>query len=76
MFLPRALLRAFSVLQVEVTSHATLCCAFFSFLVFCQGGEEVPSFQCRSCGYGFNLNWVATSLEAIFGVNDQPLDMG
>eukprot|EP00117_Sycon_ciliatum_P040775 scpid17946/ scgid29916/ len=40
-----------------------------------EDGQEVPSFQCRSCGYGFNLNWVATSLEAIFGVNDEPVDL-
>lgn len=32
------------------------------------GGQEVPSFQCRQCGYGFNLDWTATCLETVFNV--------
>ena len=31
-------------------------------------GQEIPSFQCRHCGYGFNLDWTATSLETVFSV--------
>jgi hypothetical protein len=32
------------------------------------GKEEVPSFQCRQCGYGFNLDWTATNLETVFNM--------
>ncbi|XP_065833526.1 uncharacterized protein [Oscarella lobularis] len=36
--------------------------------------QEVPSFQCVKCGYGFNLDWTATSLESIFNVTSEGED--
>uniref|UniRef100_A0A7M5WJM3 CCHC-type domain-containing protein n=1 Tax=Clytia hemisphaerica TaxID=252671 RepID=A0A7M5WJM3_9CNID len=31
-----------------------------------KGDDEWPSFQCRNCTYGFNLDWNKTNLEKIF----------
>ena len=38
---------------------------FFTTLYFL-GQHEWPSFQCRGCTYGFNLDWKQTNLEKIF----------
>ncbi|XP_057316902.1 uncharacterized protein LOC130657924 isoform X2 [Hydractinia symbiolongicarpus] len=31
-----------------------------------KGDHVLPSFQCRNCTYGFNLDWTVTNLEKIF----------
>ncbi|EDV29826.1 uncharacterized protein TRIADDRAFT_52640 [Trichoplax adhaerens] len=38
--------------------------------------NEIPSFQCRSCGYGFNLDWSKNSLQSIFKANLDSAEKG
>ena len=33
---------------------------------FDSGEHDLPSFQCKKCTYGFNLDWKATNLELIY----------
>ena len=37
-----------------------------NFLLYNIGNHEWPSFKCRSCTYGFNLDWKQTNLQKIF----------
>ena len=33
---------------------------------YISGEYDLPSFQCKGCTYGFNLDWKLTNLEKIF----------
>ena len=55
-----------------MTDDVVILCwiCFFSYSFF-TGDYEPPSFQCRSCTYGFNLDWTSTNLEEIF-IKEKP----